>query len=88
MNAHQKENHQSPAGMVARNSIEKRILQDADFDGITFSLLVSHAALRGYNLKKVSSGYTITSRDLMRHFIDISGVFMMLQKMGMKLQNQ
>jgi hypothetical protein len=88
MNAHQKESHQSQAGMVAQHNIVTSILPENDFDCVTFSLLVAHAALRGHTLKQVSSGYTISSCGVMFHFGDLPEVFATLRKMGVKLFNQ
>lgn len=47
-----------------------------------FAKLVHYAAVRGYTLRQVASGYTIASWGFVRHFGDLNDVLMTLKKMG------
>ena len=39
-----------------------------------FSFMCSMAALEGYSLKRVRTGYTLSRRNFLRHFTDIEAV--------------
>lgn len=70
----QKESHQSGPGMVASNIDNPVIVSPHHFRVNDFNVLSSLAALAGYVLKRVCTGYTLTRRGVQKHFTDIEAV--------------
>lgn len=64
------DNH--PAGVNTRNTSE--IVNAPHYQVNDFRVLFSTAALMGYALKKVRTGYMLTRRSYQKHFTDIESV--------------